>query len=80
MPARVHRSNLIEVAKNMPPLYHTIPRQEFDISNSEVVNWLLKQPDTLKYVWNNIKNSGSVIYDSDTGKWQGVDYTGEITE
>ena len=71
--AKTRKSKLLETAKQMPPLYHTIPGQDFDMSKSEVVKWLLEQPEIQNYVWNNIKNSGSVIYDSDTGKWKGVD-------
>lgn len=71
-------SKLLSVAKKMPPLYHTIPGEEFDIKKSEVVNWLISQPEILSYVVNRIKGgkgqSAYIIYDSDTGKWQGVDY------
>lgn len=71
------RSKNLEVAKYMPPLRHSIPGQEFDINKSEVVQWLLKQPDILNYIWNNIKNSEDVIYNTSAGKWQGIDYEPE---
>lgn len=68
-----NRSKLLEAVKRMPPLRHSIPGKEFNIKNSEVINWLIQQPDILNYVWNNIKNTDSVKFDSITGKWQGVD-------
>ncbi|VBB05442.1 Hypothetical protein LUCI_0652 [Lucifera butyrica] len=61
----------LRVARFMPPLRHSIPGKEFDVRNSEVIQWLTKSPDILNYVWNNIKNSGSVVYGPETGKWQG---------
>jgi hypothetical protein len=73
MPKR-NRAKILNAVTTMPPLYHSVPGQCFDIRNSEVIKWLVKQPEILNYVWNNIKNDGSVFYDSETGKWQGVDY------
>lgn len=58
----------------MPPLYHTIPGEKFDIRKSRVIWWLTKQPDILNWLWNNISQSGMVAYNPETGKWQGVDY------
>lgn len=71
---RVQRSKLLDAAKRMPKLRHSIPGQEFKIQNSEVVKWLISQPEILNYVWNNIKNSGTVTYSAETGCWSGVDY------
>ncbi len=67
-------SKKIECAKYMPPLYHTVPDDEFNIKKSQVVNWLIKSPAILNYLWDHIKQSGLVEYNSKTGKWQGVDY------
>ncbi|WP_203219166.1 hypothetical protein AWH56_005315 [Anaerobacillus isosaccharinicus] len=49
------RSTKLNVARKLPPSYHTIPGQTFDIKNSEVINWLISQPDILNFIWNNIK-------------------------
>nr|DAV24751.1 MAG TPA: hypothetical protein [Caudoviricetes sp.] len=68
------RSKKLSVARNMPPMYHTIPGQNFDITQSEVLKWLISQPEILNYIWDNIKNSGDVFYNAVTGKWCGVDY------
>ena len=39
--------DFLEIAKSMPPLYHTLPNQKFDIEKSEAVKWLMKQPETI---------------------------------
>lgn len=71
-------SKYLEVAKKMPPLYHTLPGRQFDIQISEVAQWLIEQPEILNYIVNRIKGgrgqSPYIVYNSDTGKWQGVDY------
>lgn len=68
------RSKLLDVVKKMPPLHHTIPSEDFDIKKSMVIRWLINQPDILNWIWNNIKQSGDVVYDKDSGKWQGADF------
>lgn len=73
MPKR-NRAKILNAVMTMPPLYHSIPERPFDIKNSEVVKWLIKQPEILNYVWNNIKNSGAVVFNPETKKWNGVDY------
>lgn len=70
-------SEKLEVIKQMPPSYHTLPGQKFDIKKSEVVQWLVDQPEILNNLWNRLKQSGFVKYDSDTGLWTGVDYEEE---
>lgn len=74
---RFKNSKLYETAKSMPPLYHKLPSEDFDIRKSRVLWWLVKQPELLEYVWNRIKQSGAVKYDPQTGKWQGVDFQEE---
>ena len=62
------------IARKMPPLYHSIPGKAFDIKNSRVLWWLTKQPEILNYIWNNLKNSGLIVYNKETGKWHGIDF------
>lgn len=71
------KNKLIGIARQMPPLYHSLPGEKFDIRKSKVIWWLIKQPEILNYVWNNIKQSGAVWYNQKTGKWQGVDFKSE---
>lgn len=68
------KSKMSDVARVMPPLRHSIPGEDFNILNSEVVKWIIGNLAVWNYVWNNVKESGAVLYNSDTGKWQGVDY------
>lgn len=71
-------SKELDVARNMPPLYHKLPGEEYDVNKSEVARWLIQQPDILNYVVNRIKAPGTseplIKYNPSTGKWQGVDY------
>lgn len=68
----------LEVAKKMPPLYHKLPGEEFDIAKSEVVKWLITQPEIMQFIMDRVANraeaSRLITYDPDTGKWQGVEY------
>lgn len=80
MSNKIKRNKLIGVARKMPPLYHRIPGEKFDIRKSRTLWWLIKQPEILNYVWNNIKQSGFVKYDSVTGKWTGIDFESEESE
>lgn len=68
------REKILEAARWMPPSRHTVPGEPFDIRNSEALAWLVRQPEILNYVWNNIKGSGAVQYDKSTGMWTGADY------
>lgn len=77
MANKIKQSKLINVARKMPPLYHSIPGEKFDIRKSRTLWWLIKQPEILNYVWNNIKQSGFIKYDSVTGKWTGIDFESE---
>lgn len=68
----------LKIAKRMPPLYHTLLGEEFDMKKSEVANWLIKQPLALHVLFQLVQNVSSknhaIEYDRDTGKWQGIDY------
>lgn len=64
------KSSKLCIAENMPPLYHTIPGQRFDVKNSQVVNWLIAQPEILQYLFDKISHE-YLQYDPDTGKWRG---------
>ena len=70
----IKRSKILKVAEKMPPLFHRLPNEEYDVQKSEVISWLIRQPEVMNYVWNNIKSSGAIKYDHSTGKWTGVEY------
>lgn len=73
-------SKNLKCVKLMPPLKHSIPGEKFDITNSEVVKWLVQQPDVMAWVFdhiNNMQRNGEELlikYDATTRTWQGVDY------
>lgn len=66
-----------EVAKIMPPLRHNLDG-DYDPTKSEVINWLITQPDILNYLFDAVRGNGyresPIMFDSSTGKWQGVDW------
>lgn len=65
---------LMLASKNMPPLYHSLPGQSFDIQKSEVIKWLISNPEVLQYLFDKVNKSGFIIYNPKTQKWQGKDY------
>ncbi|MGE4272084.1 MAG: hypothetical protein AB7E31_04340 [Desulfitobacterium sp.] len=68
------RSKKLDVGRNLPPLYHKLPGQEYDVKKSEVVKWLIQRPSILEFLWDQFKQSGDIFYNPDTGKWQGIDH------
>ena len=71
------RSKKLEVGRHMPPLYHKLPGEDYDVRKSPAVKWLIKNPAILEFVWDQFKQSSDVIYDADSGKWIGVDWEGD---
>lgn len=70
-------SGRLECAKEMPALKHTTSDGDFNIEDSEVVKWLIKQPEVLQYIFTRISNNGTkplIIYNPIKKTWQGVDY------
>ncbi len=59
--------------RKMPPLYNTLPNEDFDITKSEVAQWLIKQPEAMQIVLSGATASGHIVYNPDTGKWKGMD-------
>ena len=65
------------VARNLPPSFHKIPEEDYNVKKSEVVNWLIQRPSILEFLWDQFKQSGDIVYNPTTGKWQGADYDEE---
>lgn len=63
----------LDVARKMPPLHHSLPGEPFDIAKSEVIEWLVSQPDIMQLVFNAVRNK-HIVYNPVTGTWKGVDY------
>lgn len=68
------RSKKLSVGRFLPPSFHKLPNEDYDVRKSEVVKWLIERPSILEFVWDQFKQSNDVFYNSKTGKWQGVDY------
>ena len=62
------------VAKNMPPLYRTLPEQTYSYKTDEVFAWISQRPGLINYVFDKLSMGGYIVYNPETGKWQGVDY------
>lgn len=71
-------SRKFECVKKMPPLRHKKENEPFDPRKSEVIHWLIEQPDILNYLFDAVHGNqfreSPIIYDPETGLWQGVDY------
>lgn len=67
------RSSKLIFAKEMPPLYHTRPGEKYYWKNSDVLKWLAARPALIEYLFETVKNK-EIFYDSETGRWQGVNY------
>jgi len=69
-----NRNVKLMTAAEMPPFYHTLPGEPFDYRKSEVLKWIAARPALIQYVYDQAKQKGEIIYDKETGKWQGVDW------
>lgn len=74
MPRRKReKSKFLDVGKQMPRLYHTLPNEEFDYEKSQVLKWLASQPDLLNYLKYKLYNIGYIEYDKDSRTWKGIE-------
>lgn len=64
----------MQCARKMPPLYHTIPGEKFDIRKSRVVWWLVKQPEIMQKLFDVASSHKLIEYDVATKKWKGVNF------
>lgn len=73
-------SKKLQCVKKMPPLKHKVGEGKFDITKSEVVQWLIQQPDVMQWVFDHINNMNChgqellIKFNPDTSTWHGVDY------
>lgn len=67
------RSKKLLIAKKMPPLYHTLPGQEFELKKSQVLNWLSSELIIQEWIMEQLKTAGYIVYNPNTGQWKGVD-------
>ena len=71
---------MLNCIKKMPPLKHVTKDQGYDIMKSEVIDWIVSQPEVRKWLYRKVgdstggKNPEFIKFNKDTGTWQGVDY------
>lgn len=68
-----HTKAFYEALSKMPPLRHSVG-EVFDIEKSEVVRWVLEQPELKQWLFNKIKDTNRIAYDEATGTWRGAPY------
>lgn len=68
------KSKFFEVGKEMPLLYHTFPDEEYDPTQSQVLRWISEQPELLEWIFEQLRSTGYIVYDSDWGAWHGVNF------
>lgn len=61
------------VAK-MPVLRHSFPDQPYDVMKSEVVAWLITQPECLERLYQEAVGTKEIVYDKGRGTWCGLDF------
>ena len=66
------KSKLLEVGKEMPLLYHSFPDEPYDPTQSQVLEWISKQPELMEWIFRQLKSAGYVVYDSQWEAWRGV--------
>ena len=73
------RSKAHKLARTMPAgLVHKWPGQAYDIERSQVIRWLVSQPQLQAYLFERMATGGAIVFDAETGIWRGSD-TPEIT-
>lgn len=55
----------------MPVLSHFHKDRAFRIEESEVVRWLIAQPELMQFIFNLCKNAGVIVYEN--GRWRGTE-------
>lgn len=69
----------LQVARSMPPLAHWPDKPEpYRVDRSEVIQWLLAQPEVQEWVFHFAKDCGVIAYDAVQGTWAGVPQTQDV--
>lgn len=48
------KNDRLNCLKQMPPLRHKLPNDEFDIMKSEVVEWMVRQPEIRQWLYDKV--------------------------
>jgi hypothetical protein len=57
----------------MPRLRHHVKGEQFDTFSSDVIEWLVAQPEIRDMVFTYCKDKGSIVFDESSGTWCGKD-------
>jgi len=71
MPKNNH-TKALDAARHMPPLFHTLPGEEYSDAKSEVLNWLWSQPAVRDATFQFYKHNRAIVYETGSGKWRGA--------
>lgn len=67
------KTKLTALLRTMPSLRHSFPDTEFHISESEVVAWLISQPEAMQVLFNVAVSTKAIKFDQATRTWAGVE-------
>lgn len=70
----------LKMAANMPPLYHKLPGEEFHYKKSEVLKWLSERPILIEYLFDRAVSTKQIVYNKNTGTWQGIHWEADEDE
>ncbi len=77
-------SKYMNCVSKMPPLRFVYDGyeedEEFDFNKSPMMQWIIKQADVKRYLYNYINQTGLIKFDKDLKLWIGVDYFNPETE
>lgn len=74
------KNDRLNCLKKMPPLRHKSVDGKYDVMKSEVIDWIVRQPDVRQWLYDKVvdktggKNPEFIYYNADKQMWQGVDY------
>lgn len=67
----MNRTQFKALLSSMPALRHSIPGQDFDIKNSEVVAWLWAHDEVKQMLFQIAAGTKRIVYDAPSGTWHG---------
>jgi hypothetical protein len=66
-------SKAFEAASKMPTGLVHKPDEDYDPAKSEVVAWLISQPEIQNYLFSKCNTTGALVFDQETKTWRGKD-------
>jgi len=66
------KSPLPNVTRRMPELIHSVPSLPFDVMQSDVCDWLMKQPEIRRWVFDIVRGRKLIVFNPERGTWKGT--------